>query len=110
MADMFSRLRGLILDEAERRPSEIGRHPDGRPRADQIEKRMGLSKATVTRILLGRTRRTSDRPRKEDYEPTQAVMNGIQRLLRLHTNEDVWAAIINARPRPPQRCRQARRD
>lgn len=103
MADRLSQIRGLLLDEAERRPSEIGRHRDGRPRADHIAKRLGVSKATVTRILIGKMSQRAGvlNPRKDEYSPSEPLLRGIKHWLHLQTYEDVWAAIENATPRSP---------
>lgn len=107
MADKLSQIRGLLLDEAERRPSEVEWHKDGRPRADQIAAKMGVSKSLVTRILLGRMNRRAGvlNPRYDDYEPSKALILGIMRWLNMTSREDVWSAIEAARPRPPIRSR-----
>lgn len=107
MADRLSQIRGLILDEAERRPSEIGRHKDGRLREDHIARRLGISKATLSRILIGKMcqREGVQHPRREDYSPSEPLLRGIKNWLHLQTYEDVWAAIENAVPRPPRPSR-----
>ncbi len=110
MADMLSLVRGFIVAEAEKRKREIEWHGTrsswhhlGKPNADQIARRMGVSKPTITRILNGNPHRRPGvlRHRVEEWQPSQVLLAGLMRWTNINSMDDLWTAILNTNPAPP---------
>jgi hypothetical protein len=94
VADSAAKLRGLIVTQARIRQSEGLLHPSGKPNAALIAERMGISKPTVWRILVGKPeeRQGVRRPRLRG-RPSAQVIEGLKNWLGYHEDIDVLSAI-----------------
>lgn len=103
MATPMDQVRGLILEEAAKRPSEKLLHPNGLPNARRLASRLGLSHQVMWRILRGERekRKNVKRPRVFELRVTPDIVEGIRQWLGLNVEEDVWSHIHKATPVPP---------
>lgn len=103
MAGSLDQLRGLLIEQARRRPSEFRWHKDGTPYAADLARKMGLSTATVSRVLRGKMHRRDGvlRPRRGEYQISHELLQGLMRLLGMASEADARSLIESFRPEPP---------
>lgn len=103
MAMLVDRVRGFIMEEARKRPSERLLHPNGRPNARRLAKKLGLTHQVMWRVLRGERekRKGVKKPRVFELELKQKVLDGLMSWLSYHDPEDLWNAINKADPIPP---------
>lgn len=102
MADTASKVRGLLVAEARRRPSEIGIEPSGRPVQKELAAALGISTSHVSKIMTGRfsKKESVQNPRRTEWKPDAYLLSKIQSWLNLRGEQDVWEAINSAVPLP----------
>lgn len=90
MADYLSRVRDLLLAEVQRDPDAYmtrgSRRAGRRVNASALARKMGVKPSTVGRILGG----VGFARRGEPYHPGPDVIRGLQRLLDLPDEGEVW--------------------
>lgn len=100
MADTLDQIRGLIITEAQRRVGGGFIDDNGKPNARAIAEAMGCSVATMHRLLTARIVSTPG----GHYNPSPAIMRGMQSWLQLDSETDLWHMIEAAEPAAPIRA------
>lgn len=95
-------VRGLIVYECRARTGENLLRKDGRPKALAVARRMRISTPTVSRVLRGarEVRPGVEHPRRMHWEPSQELLDGLQRWLDCDI-EELWARIRITPAEPP---------
>lgn len=102
MGTTMDQVRGLILQEAERRRAEGLWHDNGRPNASEIAKRLGVSHQVLWRILRGiHEQRPAKKRRVSEPRPSADVIRGLMDWLGFMEEADLWSAIRRAPALPP---------